>query len=405
MEKSFGLFFHLKKENKYNGEELPVYMRITVNGTRCEVSTKRKASPLNWNVKAGRLDGKGEVVKIFNTYLDTLQQQVYDAKRKLMDSGDELTAENIKSILLGIEKPKEVRMLLKIFTQHNEQIRTLIGQEYALATYKKYKTTYTHVEDFLKEKYNLDDVEITKLDYEFITEFEFWLKSISKCNQNSTIKYVTNFRKIIFRCVRNGWLIKDPFLGFRMKKKEIDRTALTQHELDIIKGKIYHNERLRLVRDIFLFSCYTGLSYADVEKLKRTEIMIGVDGEEWIFTSRQKTDSSSRIPLLPVAKEIIEQYKFHPHCKDENRLLPILSNQKMNSYLKEIADGCKINKNLTYHIARHTFATTITLSNGVPIETVAKMLGHRNLRTTQHYAKILDNKISDDMKGIRKIYR
>jgi site-specific recombinase XerD len=159
------------------------------------------------------------------------------------------------------------------------------------------------------------------------------------------------------------------------------------------------------VRDIFLFSCYTGLAYADVKKLKRSEIIIGIDGEQWLVSRRQKTDISARIPVLPAALTIIERYKNHPQCHDKDQVLPILSNQKMNAYLKEIADACRIQKTLTYHIARHTFATTVTLTNGVPIETVSKMLGHRNLRTTQHYAKILDKKIGEDMKGLKEKFR
>ena len=189
-----------------------------------------------------------------------------------------------------------------------------------------------------------------------------------------------------------------------MAKREVERTALTEHELGILQNKSFSIERLKLVKDIFIFSCYTGLAYVDVQKLKRSEINIGVDGEKWIFTKRQKTDSSSRIPLLPAALEILENYQEHPQCKFQDKVLPVLSNQKMNSYLKEIADVCGIQKNLTYHIARHTFATTVTLSNGVPIETVSKMLGHRNLKTTQHYAKILDKKISEDMKNLRAKY-
>ena len=181
-----------------------------------------------------------------------------------------------------------------------------------------------------------------------------------------------------------------------MAKREVERTALTEYELEKISSKKFSIERLDIVKDIFLFSCYTGLAYADVQKLKRSEITVGIDGEKWIFIKRQKTDSLSRIPLLPAALQILNRYTEHPQCKYKDQVLPVLSNQKMNSYLKEIADACGISKNLTYHIARHTFATTVTLSNGVPIETVSKMLGHRNIKTTQHYAKILDKKISED---------
>ena len=195
----------------------------------------------------------------------------------------------------------------------------------------------------------------------------------------------------------NGWLIKDPFVNYKSKVKEVVREYLSEIEIEQLINKEFKSERLELVRDIFVFSCFTGLAYVDVKQLTLDNISIGIDGDKWIFKNRQKTDTTSKIPLLPTAQEIINKYSEHPVCKNEKRLLPILSNQKMNAYLKEIADVCEINKDLTFHIARHTFATTITLSNGVPIETVSKMLGHTNLKTTQHYAKILDKKISEDM--------
>lgn len=295
-------------------------------------------------------------------------------------------------------------MLLEIFRQHNEQVAALVGRDYAPGTLTRYETSYKHTRAFLLSRYKKDDIDVNQLKYEFITEYEFWLKTVRNCGHNSAIKYLANFRKIILRCLRNGWLAKDPFAGFSMVKKEVDRVALTETELQKISSLQLNAERLSLVRDIFLFSCYSGLAYADVKKLKRSEVATGIDGEKWIFIKRQKTDALSRIPLLAPAAEMLNRYVVDPQCLLNDRLLPILSNQKMNAYLKEIADLCGISKSLTYHIARHTFATTVTLSNGVPIETVAKMLGHRNLKTTQHYAKILDKKISDDMKGVRLKY-
>jgi len=190
-----------------------------------------------------------------------------------------------------------------------------------------------------------------------------------------------------------------------MTKREVERVALTETELQAILDKKFRTERLEQVRDIFVFCCFTGLAYADIQKLKRSEIGIGIDGEQWIFTSRQKTETVSHIPLLPTAQLLIEKYKDHPACEQLGKLLPVLSNQKMNTYLKEMADVCGINKNISFHLARHTFATTVTLSNGVPIETVSKMLGHRNLKTTQLYAKILDRKVSDDMKTLREKFK
>ncbi len=400
MDKSFGFIFHLKKNKDLSASELTVYMRITVNGVYAEISTKRKCNPINWNVVAGRMNGKGDTARTFNAYLDTLQQKVFEAKRKLIETDKELTAENIKNLLLGKDTRKKY-MVLEVFKYHNDQMAALVNQEYAPGTLDRYKTSYKHTQSFLKWKYKVPDVDIDKLNYEFIAEYAFWLKSVRKCGHNTTVKYLANFKKIVIRCLKNGWLQKDPFTGFNMAKKEVERTALTEFELQTLSAKTFAAERLSIVKDIFLFSCYSGLAYADVQKLKRSEIVIGIDGEKWIFTRRQKTDSSSRIPLLPAALQILNRYADHPQCKFGDKVLPVLSNQKMNAYLKEIADVCGITKNLTYHIARHTFATTVTLSNGVPIETVSKMLGHRNLKTTQHYAKILDKKISEDMKGLR----
>jgi site-specific recombinase XerD len=402
MEKSFGLSFHLKKRNGFSLGEIPIYIRVTVNGTATELCTKRYCEQSKWNVKAGRAEGKTELSKSLNSYLEVLQQKIYEIRKYLLENDKPVTAENIKTILQGGQLHEHKYMLMEIFHTHNNQMAELVGKEYAPGTLERYQTSFRHTESFLQWKYKVSDIDITKLDFEFISEYEFWLKSTRKCDHNSTIKYLSNFRKIVNRCLRNGWLRKDPFLGFKMTKREVERTALTDAELKTMLNHRFLAERLNIVKDIFLFSCYTGLAYADVKKLKNTEVVLGIDGEKWLVSKRQKTDIAARIPLLPTAVKIMDNYAKHPQCMLSNRVLPVLSNQKMNAYLKEIADVCGIDKNLTYHIARHTFATTITLSNGVPIETVSKMLGHRNLKTTQHYAKILDRKISDDMRMLRE---
>ncbi|MCU7552486.1 site-specific integrase [Chitinophagaceae bacterium LB-8] len=399
--KNFSLLFYPKKGKKIvRTEPQPLYMRITVDGIPKEISVGRKWFLDRWNTKAGRAIGTKEEVKALNAYLDTFQAKVYEARRQLVEAGREVSSEAIKNLLTGgKEKP---RMLMEIFRLHNEQMKALVGGEYSAATLERYETSFKHTESFLGWKYSVQDMDIKKLDFEFVSDYEFWLKSERRCNHNSAIKYISNFRKIVNRCIRNGWLERDPFAGFKMNKREVIRDFLSEEELDRIANKRFHSERLGQVRDIFLFCCFTGLSYADVKKLKRTEISSGVDGDQWIFTSRQKTEEPSRVPLLPIALQIIEQYKDHKNCKLGNKVLPVFSNQKMNAYLKEMADVCGIHKHLTFHIARHTFATTVTLSNGVPIESVSKMLGHKNLRTTQHYAKILDRKVSEDMQLLRQ---
>ena len=400
LSKNFNLIFCLRRPKNYTFGEVPIFIRITIDGDPTEISTGRKCSPEHWDKKAEKAIGKKEEVKELNHHLATLKMKVFECRLKLLESNEEITVGLLKESLRG--RQTKSRFILDIFQEHNQKMQALIDKEFSAATLERYKTSLDHTRSFIQWKYNKSDYDIDKLNFEFVSDYEFWLKSQRNCNHNTTIKYISNFRKIVNICLRNGWLTKDPFFGFKMTKREVERTALAIEDILAISEKRFASDRLSQVRDIFVFCCYTGLAYADVKKLKRTEIGLGVNGELWIMTNRQKTGTSSRIPILPSAKDIIDKYATHPQCMIENRLLPVLSNQKMNAYLKEISDICGINKNLTFHIARHTFATTVTLCNGVPIESVSKMLGHKNLKTTQHYAKVLDIKVGDDMKLLKQ---
>ncbi|TDE16169.1 site-specific integrase [Dyadobacter psychrotolerans] len=398
--KNFTLLFYLKKRSNYVSGKLPVYMRISVNGSRSEMSMGRDCEPEKWNNISCRRTGTKSDTKEFNAYLDTVQSKVYQVYRSLLETGAELNVENVRNVLIGVSvRPK---MTLEIFEEHNQKLNQLIGKGFAKSTLTKYKTCYDHTSEFIRCKYEKNDLDIQKLNYEFISEFEFWLKSQKSCGHNTVMKYLTNFKKIVMICVKNGWLTQDPFASYRMSRQVVKRSALTEAELSKVNGKDFENERLNQVRDIFVFSCFTGLAYIDVYNLSRQQIIEGINGEMWLVVNRQKTDSESRVPLLPIALEILEKYEDHPQCIASGRLLPVLSNQKLNSYLKEIADVCRFDKTLTFHLARHTFATTVTLTNGVPIESVSKMLGHSSIKTTQIYAKIVDRKISEDMSILRK---
>lgn len=396
------LFFIRKSKSKLSGQ-VPIYFRVTVNGQRFEVASSRFIDWSKWSQEAAKAIGSTKEAKELNEFLDLLRAKAFDIQKRLMTVGQDLTVENFSKEWNGVdEKP---RMLLEIFQHHNNQVKELVGRQYSPSTYRRYVTSLDHTRNFIKENYKIEDMSVASLKYQFITDYEFWLKTVRKCNHNSTIKYLTNFKKIIHICLKNGWLDRDPFVGFKMTKHEVDRPYLTNEELNILSSKKFSSERLNQVRDIFLFSCYTGLAYADTQKLSFDEITTGIDGEKWIFTHRKKTETPSRIPLLPFAVSILDKYKDNPQCINKNRVLPVLSNQKMNDYLHEISEICGVNKKMTYHTARHTFATTVTLTNGVPIETVGKMLGHKNLKTTQHYAKILDKKVSDDMMALRQIFK
>lgn len=399
--KTFGLLFYLKKPKQYEKGALPIYLRLTVDGRRAEVATKRSCeAPEKWNSAAGRMTGNKEAIKILNAHLDILQSKVYETYKDLLQEGKTITAEAIKNKLQGVtERPK---MFLDIFRFHNEGVKTLMGNGFSPQTYKRYQTALQHTREFMQWKYRVSDLAIAQLSVEFITEFEFYLRSVRRCGHNTTVKYLMNVKKVVGQCVQKGWLSKNPFLGVKLAPKEVVRETLTQEELDRIATKAFSTDRLGMARDVFLFSCYTGLAYVDVGRLRPQDIRIGIDGGKWIFARRQKTAAPFRIPLLTIPLQIIERYENHPKCVSEGKVLPVSSNQKLNEYLKEIAALCGIQKRLTYHMARHTFATTITLNNGVPIETVSKLLGHKNLRITQHYAKILDRKISEDMHSLQQ---
>lgn len=389
------------KSTKANATGLfPIYVRLTVEGKRFEYSSKKFIEPSKWSNELSRMKGNSEEARSINSLLDFTKNQINEIQFELLKDNITLNIEEFKNRLLG-KKVRE-RMLIPIFKEHNSKIKELLGIEYAPGTYERYQTSLKHTKDFLNWKYHISDIDITKIDYAFITDYEFYLRNVRKCANNTAVKYIKNFSKIIKLCLANDWLDKNPFVNYKSKVKEVERVYLSEEELHDIVNKNFGTERLSLVRDIFIFSCFTGLSYIDVKNLTKSHISIGIDGGKWIFTHRQKTESASKIPILPVTQMIIDKYENHPQAVNQNKLLPILSNQKMNAYLKEIAGVCEIEKDLTFHIARHTFATTVTLTNGVPIESVSKMLGHKNLRTTQHYAKVLDKKVSDDMKLLKE---
>ena len=258
-------------------------------------------------------------------------------------------------------------------------------------------------------KYNLTDISLKEIKNMFLCDFEIYLMTTVGCNANTTAKFMQFLKRIIIIARNNGMIAGDPFANYKIHMTKVDRGYLTQEDIEKLLKKQFTIKRLELVRDIFVFSCFTGLAYIDVKNLTDKEIRTSFDGKLWIMTKRQKTNVQSNILLLDVPKMILEKYKGKAI---DNKLLPILSNQKMNAYLKEIGDVCEIDKEITFHLARHTFATTITLARGVPIETVSKMLGHTNITTTQIYARITDSKISNDMQalaikleGIEKMFR
>lgn len=398
---TYSLLFYLKKPKKYESGPMPVYMRITVAGMITEISVSRKCQPNRWCTQAHREKGTKDSTKGLNSYLDELDRQLENAHFKLINERKKITVQTLRNKFL--DREDKAQLLIELFKDHNIKMESLIGIEFEQNTLKGYQTSIIHLQNYIKTKYKKPDIEIGRLDYLFIYDFDHYLKKEAGCKPVTVAKYIKHLKKIVNHCLRTKLLKENPFSEYKAKVKIREREFLNQAQLDKVITRKIESQRVEQVRDVFVFCCYTGLAYADVKKLSRKEIMIGIDGEQWVVTCRKKTDTSSRIPLLKPALDIIEKYKDHPRCENEGILLPVLSNQKVNSYLKEIAKDCGIHQNLTFHLARHTFATTITLTNGVPIESVSKMLGHLDIKTTQHYAKVIDEKVSRDMQALQKV--
>jgi site-specific recombinase XerD len=400
MSQNFKVLFFLKKGRNRREKSLPIYVRVTINGERAEWTCQRNCDAAKWNQQTGRAAGTKEETNSLNQYLDAIQANIFQVQKEYVLRNEPVSAAQVRAKILHQSEEKK-HTLIEVYQYHNYQFEKLVGSEFSYGTYKKFKSALRSLKDFLEWKFKKKDVYLTEVNHKFITDYEFYLKTAHSLQHNSAMVNVKKLKKIIRICVANDWLDKDPFKSYKITTKETHRNFLLKDELETLRNKDIALKRLDQVRDIFLFSCYTGLSYADVMLLTQKDIFIGIDGEQWIFTTRIKTDTASRIPLLPIAKDILIKYSKEREILHSGRLLPKLTNQRLNSYLKEISDLCGFNKELTFHCARHTFATTVTLTNGVPIETVSKMLGHKSLRTTQIYAKILDNKVSDDMKVLK----
>ena len=401
---SFSVLFWAQKTRKNKRNEFPIYIRITVNGKRAELSTHCFTDEKSWDAKAQRVRQRANNAIQINSYLDMMRGKVQETYNSLIASGDVITASRIKEIITGKEnktKPKH-KTILEAFDYHNTKLeeQVKIGK-IVPKTYTRYKITKNKVQAFMQFQYKVDDMPLPDMRLRFVTEFEHYLLTQQNLQSNTAHKYIKNLKKIMNMSVGLDWIPSNPFNNFRCSYTSPEREILTQEELDVIRFKKIDIPRLAEVRDVFVFCCYTGFAYSDIYNFEYDAITKGIDGEFWLSTNRQKTGTRESVPLLPVALSIIEKYRDHKYCIEANKLLPVNSNQRYNAYLKEIADICGVKKKITSHIARHTFATTVTLANGVPIETVSSMLGHNSIRTTQIYAKVVEKKVSEDMQNLK----
>ena len=407
MKSTFKVLFYLKRNAIRKDGRMPIITRVTVDGIIAQFNTKLEIQPNNWSVKMSKVIGQSSDSKQYNAQLNEIKASLHAIYHELQRKDNYVTSEKVKNEFLGISENHET--LLSLFQKHNEDVQRLVGVSKSAGTFQKYEVTRKHLQKFIQFKYQITDISLKEIKHVFLCDFEIYLLTEAGCGTNTTAKFLQLLKRIILIARNNGLITIDPYANYKIHLAKVDRGYLTQENVEKILKKQFSIKRLELVRDIFIFSCFTGLAYIDVKNLTEKNIRTSFDGNLWIMTKRQKTKVESNILLLDVPKMILEKYKGK---SPNNQLLPILSNQRMNSYLKEIGDVCEIDKELTFHLARHTFATTITLAKGVPIETVSKMLGHTNIRTTQIYARITDSKISNDMQalagklqGIEKMFR
>ena len=389
----FKVTFYLRTniENK-NGQH-SVVSRIYLDGSRISVgSTSITAEASTWDKASMRLKSKTKDAKEANAKLDSIAAKLTNIFYQHKND-EHLSLDMIKSIYLG--KSRDLTSFLEYFDKFLEDLKAQIGKGKTRATYQKYLVTRKHFANFLVENRGRKDIAPGELDQMMINDFDIYLRTKLSMRQNSASKTVRFLKTVVLFMIRCGAIERDPFTNYRFQWKQASRDFLSEEELTSIMEKKFVTPRLEAVRDIFIFSCFTGLAYIDIANLRESDI-VTMNGERWIVTSRHKTGVSCNIPLLEVPQKILQKYEG----KDKKgRLLPILSNQKMNAYLKEIADVCGIEKNLSCHVARHTFAT-LMLSLGVSMESVSRMLGHTNIKTTQIYARITNQKVSKDMKAI-----
>lgn len=398
---TFSTLFLVQKSKAINNEAL-LYARVTVNGKRADISLKKKISLSIWDNKKKKARGNSNEVIQINEYLKQVRTQLFQCYQDLKFKGELITARLIKAAYLG--ENDNCKTLQSLLEYHNKKTEKTLAK----GTLRNFAVTESYVNRYLDSVLNTSDIYLKDLNYKFICDFAhflhtYWPKEHPKALSNNTVmKHIQRFRKIVTLGYHIEWIDRDPFVRWKPTYEKRERPFLTVNELSNIETYYFPIARLERVRDLFIFSCYTGIAYIDIMNLTSDNILKGIDGSDWIFTNRQKTKASVKVPLLRKAKELLIKYHNHPMTEITGTLFPVITNEKVNLYLKEIAEACGLNKNLTFHMARHTFATTVTLSNGVPIETVSKLLGHSKIASIQVYARVVERKVCEDMNALRR---
>jgi integrase len=375
---------------KTNGM-IPLFCRITVDGQEVRFGMKRDVHPKHWDVKAGKATGRSDEATETNTLIDSTKSAIFKVYRELQERDNSVTAEKVKNVFLGIDAGQNT--LLTVFDEINRKKEPLVGKTLSKPVYDRYLMVRNHMAEFLKKERNLTDIPLRDIDHKFICDFESFTIVSRGCNENSTAKYLHIFKHVIINAIKLRLIYYNPFDDYQIKRNKVDRGFLTQEEVEILMKQQFKSKRLERVRDIFVFCCFTGLSHIDVRNLSKDNICTMFDGKTWITGKRGKTDVTYQVPLLEIPQKILEKYKGKTR---NGKLLPVIKNSETNLTLREIIKQSGITKKVTFHLSRHTFAT-LTLSKGVSIESVSKMLGHKSIKMTQHDAKILEKTVVQEM--------
>ena len=396
MKSTFSTIFYLKRQAARKDGTVPVMGRITVDGTQTQFSCKITIDPKVWDTKSGRATGRSAAAIEANRMLDNMRVSINKHYREIMDRDNYVTAEKVKNAFLGLEH--RCHTLMQVFKQYNEDYKKQYEAGLkSKSSYMKYVNVYQHLEDFLYQRYHIKDIALKELTPAFITDFDMFLRTEKHCCNNTVWIYTCPLRTMVSIAINNEWLTRDPFREYEIKKEETTRGFLTKDEIrQLMDGKL-KNAKQELYRDLFVFCIFTGLSFSDMRNLSEENIRTYFDEHLWISINRQKTGVQSNIRLLDIPKKILEKYRG---LREDGKIFSVPHYMTSLYGIRAVAKRCGITKHLTWHMSRHTMATEICLTNGVPIETVSSILGHKNITTTQIYAKITKEKLNQDMENL-----
>lgn len=399
--KTFCISFFLRRVRTVKGMA-PILARITVNGISKEVYTQCRTPVDKWDTAKGRATGRDKLAYEVNAYIDDFRAKVVEIYRTLQAEGLEGNAIEIKERL---QSPgKQAKMFLEELTLYCEKRQKEVGVRITQLTSNKYYRLCRYLREYTKQECKKDDIRLSAVSYGYLDGFNTYLQTAHHCHHNGAVNILDCLRNFMLYCLRNEWIEKNPFKNYKLKEvAPPPKEHLSKKEIELLMEKPMPNLRLENVRDIFVFYCLTGLAFADVKELKREHLTTDEQGNMWIRKPREKTAVMSTIPLLKQPKAILQKYTFDLHCIESGKLLPVPSNQKMNAYMSEIATICGLNKKLTTHCARHTFAC-LAVEYGMPIDVLAKILGHTNTNMTRHYAKFSEQLIGREMQKIGEVF-